>query len=477
MKPSIKHPKVFISYAWNSEDYQSKVISLASRLKDNGVEVILDKWNLREGNDMYAFMERSVTDDSVTNVLILLDPTYAKKANKRAGGVGTETQIMSPDIYQKVKQTKIIPVVFQRDENNCICKPTYLNTILHFDLSMPESFEREYQRMVRSLYGYKTYKEPELGTPPVWLDEEYIVDIVSVNEYDNLKKNDVIEIKRMRLQEYLSKMSDEILSFHVDDVMSEMTSESYGELYKSTQPLRDKFLILLKASISVQDSHKQVFDMLEKMLYHIKHDILGFRGDALKTLLHELFLYIVSFYLKNKYYAALQYIFIRKYFINGIDHPEGFDCFYHYDRMLADFENKKDNKKYYAAIAHYWLEHINSTICSKDDFVLADELCFNVSLFHPSESISFPYWFPISYVYDSGHACFLGYIAHLKSKDKLNDIAKTFGYDKVDEFKNKYYEIEEKNDKTLGGYSYSESFEVAPCMMFFVKSSELGIYP
>ena len=68
MKPSIKHPKVFISYAWNSEDYQSKVISLASRLKDNGVEVILDKWNLREGNDMYAFMERSVTDDSVTNV-------------------------------------------------------------------------------------------------------------------------------------------------------------------------------------------------------------------------------------------------------------------------------------------------------------------------------------------------------------------------------------------------------------------------
>lgn len=41
-------------------------------------------------------MEQSVTDATITNVLILLDPVYEKKANERHGGVGTETQIISP---------------------------------------------------------------------------------------------------------------------------------------------------------------------------------------------------------------------------------------------------------------------------------------------------------------------------------------------------------------------------------------------
>lgn len=48
-------------------------------------------------------MEKSVLDESITNVLILIDPTYAKKANERAGGVGTETQIISAEVYNKVE--------------------------------------------------------------------------------------------------------------------------------------------------------------------------------------------------------------------------------------------------------------------------------------------------------------------------------------------------------------------------------------
>lgn len=36
---------------------------------------------------------------------------------------------------------------------------------------MPDRYDIEYQRMVRTLYGIDTYKEPELGKPPVWLEE------------------------------------------------------------------------------------------------------------------------------------------------------------------------------------------------------------------------------------------------------------------------------------------------------------------
>ena len=106
MKSTIEHPKVFISYAWGSEDYRLKVRSFATDLMENGIDVLLDQWSLKEGNDTYAFMEQSVTDQTITNVLILLDPIYEKKANGRNGGVGTETQIISPEIYNKVKQEK-----------------------------------------------------------------------------------------------------------------------------------------------------------------------------------------------------------------------------------------------------------------------------------------------------------------------------------------------------------------------------------
>ena len=140
MKPSIENPKVFISYAWSNEEYQNKVLSFATALMNDGVDVLFDKWSLKEGNDTYAFMEKSVVDEKVTNVLILLDPVYEEKANNRQGGVGTETQIISNEVYNKTDQTKFLPIVFERKENGDIPKPVYLKQTLHFDLTNDDTY-------------------------------------------------------------------------------------------------------------------------------------------------------------------------------------------------------------------------------------------------------------------------------------------------------------------------------------------------
>ena len=103
----VDKPKVFIFYAWSSEEYKQKVLSFADQLLHDGVDVLLDRY-LAPGIDLTAFMESSVNDESVTNVLILMDKVYTEKANKRQGGVGTETQIISPELYGKVEQTKFI---------------------------------------------------------------------------------------------------------------------------------------------------------------------------------------------------------------------------------------------------------------------------------------------------------------------------------------------------------------------------------
>lgn len=41
------------------------VIRLAEDLRENGIEVIFDKWDLKEGQHSHAFMEKMVTDPEI----------------------------------------------------------------------------------------------------------------------------------------------------------------------------------------------------------------------------------------------------------------------------------------------------------------------------------------------------------------------------------------------------------------------------
>lgn len=96
----MEKPKLFISYSWSNPTHEQWVIDLASELTESGVHVILDKWDLKEGHDAVAFMEKMVTDSDISKVAIICDEVYAAKADGRAGGVGTETQIISREVYE-----------------------------------------------------------------------------------------------------------------------------------------------------------------------------------------------------------------------------------------------------------------------------------------------------------------------------------------------------------------------------------------
>ena len=55
-------PQVFISYSWTSKEYQESIVSLASRMRHDGVDVKIDVWDLKEGQDKYVYMEQCVTN-------------------------------------------------------------------------------------------------------------------------------------------------------------------------------------------------------------------------------------------------------------------------------------------------------------------------------------------------------------------------------------------------------------------------------
>lgn len=135
----------------------------------DGIDVVLDVWDLKEGDDKYAFMEAMVKNESVTHVLVFSDSQYAGKADARKAGVGTESQIISREVYSKVTQSKFIPVVCEFDGSGEPFLPTFLKSRIWIDFSSPEAANENWERLMRLLYGKPAHQKPVLGKPPVYV--------------------------------------------------------------------------------------------------------------------------------------------------------------------------------------------------------------------------------------------------------------------------------------------------------------------
>lgn len=165
-------PRVFISYSWSSPEHEEWVVQLATRLMSHGVQVSLDKWDLSEGQDKYAYMERMAAEPSITRVLVISDRIYAEKADGRSGGVGTETQILSREVYEKVDQRKVVACITERDERGEPYLPTFLKNRIYIDFSDPTKEAEEYEKLIRNIWNKPAYARPELGKPPAYLSDD-----------------------------------------------------------------------------------------------------------------------------------------------------------------------------------------------------------------------------------------------------------------------------------------------------------------
>jgi len=162
-------PKLFISYSWTDAEHEQWVINLATELRERGVDVILDKWDLKEGHDAVAFMEKMVTDPEIKKVAIICDEEYAAKADGRAGGVGTETQIISREVYENQDQEKFVAVVCEKDETGKAHLPTYYKSRIYIDLSEPDRYADNFERLLRWIFDKPLHVKPELGNEPSFL--------------------------------------------------------------------------------------------------------------------------------------------------------------------------------------------------------------------------------------------------------------------------------------------------------------------
>lgn len=148
------------------------VLQLAADLRSNGVDAILDKWHLKEGQDAFAFMERMVTDPTVSKVAVICDKAYVERAKGRKGGVGAESQIMSAELYGKVDQTKFVAIAREKDENGRAYMPAFFMSRIYIDLTAEADFSRGFEQLLRWCFDKSLYVEPELGEAPQFLDKQ-----------------------------------------------------------------------------------------------------------------------------------------------------------------------------------------------------------------------------------------------------------------------------------------------------------------
>lgn len=155
-------PVVFISYSHDSPSHKRWVGDLASKLLRNGVDVILDQWDLGLGDDIPKFMERGLTD--ADRVLMICTEAYVKKADEGEGGVGYEAMIVTGELVRNLGTSKFIPVILQKGAEFVL--PKSVGTRFFVNLSEEQNFDEQFEVLLRELHKAPSTAKPPLGKNP-----------------------------------------------------------------------------------------------------------------------------------------------------------------------------------------------------------------------------------------------------------------------------------------------------------------------
>lgn len=405
--------KVFISYSWSTSEHKAAVIELAKRLMADGVDVTLDLWEVKEGHDLISFMEKMVTDGSINKVLIICDRVYAQKANERKGGVGTESQIISPEIYQKVEQSKFVPIVFEHDDEGRACLPVFLKGRLYVDLSSVEKKYENYEQLLRAIFDQPLHKKPSLGTPPSHLFSESVAH--SSTKYHLERVKDALAGGKPQtfalIREYLRHKAEELDSYRISNPP---TMQAYDDLIvdsiKSLLAYRDEFVEFVTALVEYKNepqSYDEVVDFFESLLtYH--HPPKGMNSwsedwfDNFKFLTYEMFLYFIAVLIKAKRFNEANQFLEREYYV---DNALTRDRFYDFTEL----------KPYLSSIDVYRKQRLKLNIISLTTDLLkeratrtdigfpalteADVVLYLRSCLRRSQGSYGPIWYPFTTLY------------------------------------------------------------------------------
>ncbi|MGN0855556.1 MAG: toll/interleukin-1 receptor domain-containing protein [Kiritimatiellia bacterium] len=426
------HPKAFISYSWANK---ARAIEIADLLIQNGIQVVIDVYDLREGMDKYAFMQRIVDDDSIEKVLVLCDKSYRDKANKFKGGVGDEAMIISPEIYSKVDQEKFIPVVIEYEDGKP-CLPTFAKSRIYVDLANPDNETEEFERLVRNLWGYPDRRRPPLGNRPSWLD------IPSVN-------TSVLheQVRAFETTIRLTPNPDSILhksAFEITKILNEMFShkkerEAFNliDAIKNTEAIRNSYIDIVERFMQTDDfSGDKVGSLIEEIYNGIVcRD--SVKSECYYFFFWDIFISTSVLFICYEKFEALHELLNRTYFLRNIigsnNDPEAysFSRFRHYMGVLEYDYKPKINDRLVSLAADILIKREYGACITKQNLVTADTTLAHLAKLYGKTEYT---WYPALAPY-SMYAGYCLMWERLPSKSFCKKIFPLFGVKTFDEFR------------------------------------------
>ncbi|WP_432644898.1 SEFIR domain-containing protein [Methanobrevibacter sp.] len=413
-KASEKVPKVFISYSWTNEEHIEQVIEFATYLVNNHVDVILDEWDAPEGIDLNYFMEENVRSEDTDFVLIISDKEYARKANERTGGVGTETQIISKRVYEDVNQTKFIPIVWQNDDDGKPCLPDYLASRRYFDLT-PKNRYSNSEKVLRRLHGIPENPKPKLGEFPKKLLEtnKYYPSLKEIIETfdEKIEKNpkSINSISRHFFKDFLHNFDEFKIKFQTRNAL-EIANQLHDNIEEFI-PLRNYYIEFIEKITQVYefapvdgDIIKELFENIYSNYFipkpgesYISEDFMNF-----DFIVRELFLYTITISIKNEYYQLTSNLLNTPYFFNDPYNSNDTKTFLDLDKRryvrtdeYLTYYCKEHNLNKLTGMGHFLISRIHKNYVI-EELVNSDILCCHISIINLQDSDG---WFPFTYIY------------------------------------------------------------------------------
>src|SRR5450830_1430960 len=328
-------PKVFISYSWSSPEHQELVKSWADRLLEDGIDVVLDIYDLKEGHNKYVFMESMVLDETISHVLLICDKQYSVKADAKVAGVGTESQIISKQVYEKVKQTKFIPIVCEYDESGKAYTPLFISSAIYINFSSLEAVNENWESLIRLLHGKPLHRKPAIGRPPNYITADASTSLTpSATRFNSLKQA-VLQYKPGipgSREDFLTACYEFVDSVRVrkqpdPNTFAEQILSDCGRLKEVRDQLVD--WIVLEAVRSDENSFGElILKLLEKVIaLKSKPEELSSWNedwfDALNLFAYELFIYIVAALIKIEKIIILKMIFEAQFLLPKSERERG----------------------------------------------------------------------------------------------------------------------------------------------------------
>jgi hypothetical protein len=142
-------PRVFVSHA--SEDKDRFVTRFAARLRANGVDAWLDKWEMLPGDSLVdKIFEEGLKDAQA--VIVVLSRVSLEKPWVR--------EELNAAVVKRINTgSKLIPVVI----DDCEVPEAFKNTLWQRIESL-EFYDQSFDRILAAIFG--TSDKPPLGTPP-----------------------------------------------------------------------------------------------------------------------------------------------------------------------------------------------------------------------------------------------------------------------------------------------------------------------